>query len=133
MQRDEVSALNSAHLVVAMKAGKRGGEWGGVTEGGACAGSSAVLVRGMSSRCAHASSSVGGLIHTHALFTPVQSGLARMDICWRSWAGRPGGQRFGPEGFRAAEHCQGLRWARASALNSGNLMVAVKAYRHGGE
>ena len=95
--------------------------------------SSAVLVCGMSSLCAHASSSVGGLILTHSFFCPVQSGLARMDICWRSLAGRPGGQCFGPEGFHAAELCQGLDLVRVSAVNSANLMVCVKADRHGGE
>lgn len=76
--------LQLGPLLGAMKAGRHGGEWGGVTEGDARAGSSAVLVRGMSSLCARVSSSVGDLILTHALFTPVQSELARVEICWRS-------------------------------------------------
>ena len=47
--------------------------------------SSAVLVCGMSSLCAHASSSVEAIILTHALFTPVQPEVARADnCCWRS-------------------------------------------------
>ena len=47
-------------------------------------GSAAVLVRGMSILCAHASSGVGGLIVTHSLLTPVQSQLVRVENCWRS-------------------------------------------------
>lgn len=43
---------------------------------------------------------------------------------------RPGSRA---EGFRAADLYQGTRLAKASVPNLTNLVMAVKAYRHGGE
>ena len=88
-------------------------------------GSGARLVRSV---CTSMSSSVGGIILTRTLFTVAQSELARVDNCWRSCRGCPGGEALGRRG---PMHLSTK--VRVAALSSTNLMVDAKADRHGGE